>query len=79
MILHGGEIGPSAEGHKSAGEFSNDTFIFNGEKWIKVESQNTPTARAWHAGTYGDGKFYIYGGLLENSDRLAELLSLEFN
>jgi N-acetylneuraminic acid mutarotase len=79
LIVHGGEIGPSNEGHKSAGEFSSDTLLFDGEKWIKVESQNAPIPRAWHAGTYGDGNFYIYGGMLENSDRIAELFSLEFN
>lgn len=79
LIVHGGEIGPSKEGHKSAGEFSSDTFVYNGENWIKIESENTPIPRAWHAGNYSDGKFYIYGGMLENSDRAADLLALEFN
>jgi len=78
LILHGGEIGPSTEGHKSAGEFSNDTYLFDGDNWSKVEAENKPVPRAWHAGTYSNGKFYAYGGLLENSERNGELFELAF-
>ena len=77
LIVQGGEIGPSKDGHKVAGEFSNSTFVYNGENWQKVETAKTPIPHAWHAGTYSEGKFYVYGGMLENSDRSGELFELE--
>ena len=82
LILHGGEIDPSTIGHNGAGEFSNDTYIFDGTNWHMLDNSSPlkPTSRGWHAACFSsaDDTFYIFGGLLENVLRNNELWSLNF-
>jgi N-acetylneuraminic acid mutarotase len=77
MVLHGGEIGPSRGGHELAGQFSDATYIYDGDMWSKIEFEQNdsvlPCARAWHASSYANGHFYIYGGLDQNNVRLCDL------
>jgi len=80
IIVHGGEIDPSTQGHTAAGEFTADTILFDGEAWSKVKIENEevmPSSRGWHAGSSGSGKFFVYGGNLENNARTNELWQLE--
>ena len=83
LIVHGGEVDPSTLGHEGAGEFSQTTYIFDGQKWSMLDfdenEANRPASRGWHSGAYSnDGCFYIYGGNLENNQRTNELWQLKF-
>ena len=80
LVLNGGEVDPSTKGHNGAGEFTNETYIFEGSKWHKLaDSAVKPSNRGWHAGCFGFGdKFYIFGGNLEDNKRTNELWSLSF-
>ena len=82
LVVHGGEVDPSTLGHKGAGEFCNDTYVFDGQSWIECEFQENsqrPSNRGWHYGCSGEnGKFYIFGGNLEDNERTNELWCLEF-
>jgi hypothetical protein len=40
LILHGGEVDPSTAGHNGAGEFSNDTYLFDGLKWHMLNNSS---------------------------------------
>lgn len=79
-VLHGGEVEPSKSGHAAVGEFSDVTYAFDGEKWLEllVDNSTKPSSRGWHSGCYENGKFYIFGGSLENNERTSELWELEF-
>jgi N-acetylneuraminic acid mutarotase len=79
FILHGGEIGPSRGGHEVAGQFSAESFLFDGQDWKNIEidqEHEMPCARAWHASSYFNGKLYVYGGLDQNNTRLGDLYEL---
>jgi N-acetylneuraminic acid mutarotase len=79
IILNGGEVDPSKLGHSGTGEFSQDTYAYDGEHWhlLKFTVNDTkPSNRGWHAGCIGDNYFYIYGGNLENNQRTNELWRL---
>lgn len=80
LILHGGEVDPSTVGHNGAGEFSSDTYIFDGNKWKFVDTDQKPSSRGWHASCLDafNSKLYIYGGNLENNERTNELWCFSF-
>jgi hypothetical protein len=80
LILHGGEVDPSTLGHNGAGEFTKETFLFDGTQWNAASKQvlnSGPTSRGWHSGCSDhNGNFYIYGGNLEDNKRSDELWCL---
>ena len=80
VIMHGGEVDPSTLGHNGAGEFTNETFYFDGFKWHAFsndKSLNSTKSRGWHNGCADEnGNFFIYGGNLENNERSDELWCL---
>jgi hypothetical protein len=78
IVMHGGEVDPSTLGHNGAGEFTNETFVFDGAHWhAQVVSGDGPTSRGWHSGCSDEkGNFYIFGGNLEDNKRTAELWCL---
>jgi N-acetylneuraminic acid mutarotase len=82
LILHGGEVDPSTLGHNGAGEFTRETFMFDGTQWHSLSDQVLncePSSRGWHSGCAdSEGNFYIYGGNLEDNKRTNELWCLSF-
>ena len=78
LALHGGEVDPSTLGHKGAGEFTNETFLFDGSGWHTLDvEKNVTSTRGWHHGCSGGAdRFYVYGGNLENNERTNELWCL---
>jgi N-acetylneuraminic acid mutarotase len=82
LILQGGEVDPSTLGHNGAGEFTNETFLYDGTKWYSIDTLTTEqlTNRGWHHGCGDlDGNFYIFGGNLENNHRNNELWVLKLS
>jgi hypothetical protein len=80
VLVHGGEIDPSTKGHNGAGEFSSDTYGFDGEKWHILKSDDVeekPMNRGWHSSCFNKEKntFYVFGGNLEDNKRTNELWS----
>lgn len=80
LILHGGEVDPSTMGHNGAGEFSSDTYVFDGNNWKFLSLDEKPSQRGWHSGCsdHINRKFYIFGGSLEDNFRSNELWCLSF-
>ncbi|CAF1083398.1 unnamed protein product [Brachionus calyciflorus] len=77
LVLHGGEVDPSTMGHNGAGEFSSDTYVYDGKQWKYIDLVEKPSSRGWHSSCSDENKFYIYGGNLENNERTDELWCFE--
>ncbi|MED6125456.1 hypothetical protein PIB30_068738 [Stylosanthes scabra] len=83
IILYGGEIDPSDQGHMGAGKFSGDVFVLDTEtlEWKRleerVESGSHPGPRGWcaFAGAQRDGQegLLVYGGNSPTNDRLDDI------
>lgn len=64
------------------GEFSQSTYVFDGSDWTILEFDDhdpKPSSRGWHAASYSNGSFYVYGGNLESNQRTNELWRLDLN
>lgn len=77
LFLFGGEVDPSAQGHAGAGDYSNETFIFdtNTLTWIRKDgaSEEIPTPRGWLAGAgLQDEQFLLFGGF-DGKERTGDL------
>lgn len=85
IVLYGGEVDPSDQGHMGAGAFSSDVLVFDTDKliWsrpqVKVEEGADPGARGWYAAASFGNSMLVYGGNSDSNDRLDDifLLSLE--
>lgn len=83
ILVYGGEIDPSDQGHMGAGQFSGEFFVLDTETlaWRRVEdkadSGSHPGPRGWcaFAGGQRDGKegLLVYGGNSPSNDRLDDL------
>jgi hypothetical protein len=85
LVLHGGEVDPSTSGHSGAGEFSSQTFAFDGNDWQLISTHWTegcdeakPSSRGWHVSAFDPttNTFFVHGGNLENNIRTNELWTL---
>ncbi|XP_013384298.1 nitrile-specifier protein 5 [Lingula anatina] len=82
LIAFGGEVDPSDQGHEGAGEFSNETFVFNTqnptEGWTKVSVKGqVPPPRGWFAAAGLPNGMLVFGGNSPSNARLADLYRLE--
>lgn len=55
----------------------DDLYIFNIPQlmWVKINAQNSPSKRAFHASACLDNKMYVFGGAIENDTLSDELFS----
>ncbi|KAI4305626.1 hypothetical protein L6164_028982 [Bauhinia variegata] len=86
IVISGGEIDPSDQGHLGAGKFSGETYVLDTETlaWKKLEdglgSDSHPGPRGWcaFAGGRRDGRegLLVYGGNSPSNDRLDDIFFL---
>ncbi|KAJ1395815.1 Kelch-type beta propeller [Sesbania bispinosa] len=86
IIVYGGEIDPSDQGHLGAGQFSGEVYALDTKTlaWLrlddKVESGGHPGPRGWcaFAGARRDGceGLLVYGGNSPSNDRLDDIFFL---
>ena len=83
IIMFGGEVKPSTEGHAGAGGFSNEVYQYHTDRpengWQKLAiSGENPSPRGWlPATTTADGEVVIFGGLSPANERLCDLWALK--
>ncbi|PIA58312.1 hypothetical protein AQUCO_00500323v1 [Aquilegia coerulea] len=83
IILYGGEVDPSDQGHLGAGKFAGDGFTLDTKTgiWMRWDDMsdpaNHPGPRGWCAYSNGhlDGKdgLLVYGGNSPSNDRLDDM------
>eukprot|EP00271_Cylindrocystis_brebissonii_P017676 TRINITY_DN4685_c0_g1_i1.p1 TRINITY_DN4685_c0_g1~~TRINITY_DN4685_c0_g1_i1.p1 ORF type:complete len:327 (-),score=43.89 TRINITY_DN4685_c0_g1_i1:1037-2017(-) len=78
IVVYGGELDPSDDGHMGAGMFSDETWVMNAEtrEWAKpvLEGSAHPGGRGWcPAAPLGDKRMLVYGGNSESNDRLDDM------
>lgn len=86
IVIYGGEVDPSDQGHMGAGSFSGEEFVLDTEKlvWSRltptVEEGKHPGPRGWYAATAFDNSMLVYGGNSNTNDRLDDIfvLTVEF-
>ena len=86
IVIYGGEIDPSDQGHLGAGQFSGELYALDTEtlEWKRLEdepgSSNHPGPRGWCA--FAGGKrddqegLLVYGGNSPSNDRLDDIFFL---
>uniref|UniRef100_A0A7S3QY44 Nitrile-specifier protein 5 n=1 Tax=Dunaliella tertiolecta TaxID=3047 RepID=A0A7S3QY44_DUNTE len=82
LIVFGGEIDPSTQGHAGAGDFSDDLLCWDrGQGWHKLSASGSgPCARGWFASTLlPTGDLVIHGGLDCSNKRLGDMFILHMH
>ncbi|KAL2634788.1 hypothetical protein R1flu_006267 [Riccia fluitans] len=85
ILIYGGEVDPSDQGHLGAGAFSCEIYLLDTElrEWSKpevtIEGGKHPGARGWYAFSSYENSMLVYGGNSDSNDRLEDmfLLTLE--
>eukprot|EP00850_Spirogloea_muscicola_P020424 SM000216S06550 [mRNA] locus=s216:65038:66517:+ [translate_table: standard] len=84
IVLFGGEIDPSDQGHLGAGRFSDETYVFDAlcKEWFKAEATTAngdkhPGGRGWFAAAPFDNGMLIAGGNSATNDRLDDIYLLD--
>jgi len=65
LFLFGGEVDPSTQGHAGAGDYTNETWLFDPakSKWEKAPAgEQDPSPRGWLAGSAIGNDVYLFGG-----------------
>jgi N-acetylneuraminic acid mutarotase len=77
LFVFGGEVDPSAQGHAGAGDYTDETFIFDTQTltWTKkqTEGEQRPTPRGWLAGAGLEGGHFLLFGGFDGKDRVSDL------
>jgi len=76
LFLFGGEIDPSTQGHAGAGDYTNETYVYDvtTNTWHKqATGGDTPTPRGWLAGTSLPGGRLVHFGGFDGKERVPEL------
>lgn len=83
VVVYGGEVDPSDQGHLGAGSFSREVFVFDSEgcEWRRldefVDGVDHPGPRGWCAfdGAMigGEDGLLVYGGNSPTNDRLGDI------
>ncbi|KAK9152392.1 hypothetical protein Syun_010701 [Stephania yunnanensis] len=84
VVVFGGEVDPSDQGHMGAGKFSGDVYVLDAETGVwgrcedgRSEDGEHPGPRGWCA--YGNGRLdgkeglVVYGGNSPSNDRLDDM------
>lgn len=83
LVLFGGELAPSKDGHAGAGQFTAETYVLDtaavvggGGAWRRLEAAGgggAPSGRGWLASTATEaGEVVVHGGNAESNVRLAD-------
>ncbi|KAJ7544276.1 hypothetical protein O6H91_09G072000 [Diphasiastrum complanatum] len=79
IVLYGGEVDPSDQGHMGAGAFSGDVYFLDTENltWtrgeVEAEEGQHPGARGWFAAASFGNAMLVYGGNSDSNDRLDDM------
>ena len=85
IVVIGGEVDPSSEGHAGAGHFSQDVYVLDTADeeggWVKAtvagEAEAQWSARGWFpAAAYGDNTIAVFGGNALDNSRLDDCFLL---
>eukprot|EP00897_Mesotaenium_endlicherianum_P004277 jgi/Mesen1/3878/ME000208S02887 len=82
IVLYGGEVDPSDQGHMGAGMFSGEVWLLDTEKrvWLKpdivTKDGHDPGARGWFAAAPFNNSILVYGGNSQSNDRLDDMYTL---
>lgn len=81
ILLYGGEVDPSDQGHMGAGAFSSELLALDTElqTWSRVVAavgDKHPGARGWYAAASFDNSMLVYGGNSDSNDRLDDIFIL---
>ncbi|CAM6107897.1 unnamed protein product [Calypogeia fissa] len=82
IVIYGGEVHPSDQGHMGAGAFSNEEFVLDTESlvWsrpaLTIKEGKHPGARGWYAYTAYGKSMLVYGGNSDTNDRLDDMYVL---
>ncbi|KAL3693044.1 hypothetical protein R1sor_006695 [Riccia sorocarpa] len=82
ILIYGGEVDPSDQGHLGAGAFSDEIWVLDSELrvWSKpqvtVEGSRNPGARGWYAFSSYENSMLVYGGNSDSNDRLDDMFVL---
>lgn len=85
VLLFGGEVDPSTQGHEGAGAFSNDVFCMDtahgrgaASAWHKLQPEGQPPMpRGWFAAAAVPGGMVVYGGNSASNERLEDMWLLK--
>eukprot|EP00887_Chlorella_sp_A99_P005453 scaffold1.g5453.t1 len=80
IVVFGGEVDPSTQGHAGAGVYSNQVFGFDPEakRWGELRPEGEgPPSRGWLAGTAVPEGLLIHGGNSNDNKRQNDLWLLE--
>ncbi|CAN6448405.1 unnamed protein product [Victoria cruziana] len=79
VVIYGGEVDPSDQGHLGAGRFSDEAYALDTETlvWTKFEDKGHgehPGPRGWCAFSVAGGEgMMVYGGNSPSNDRLGDI------
>jgi len=79
IVIYGGEVDPSDQGHLGAGAFSDEVWLLctKARSWIKPavkEGGSVPGGRGWYsAAPVGENQMLVYGGNSATNDRLDDM------
>lgn len=82
IVLYGGEVDPSDQGHLGAGAFSGEVLVLDTalQRWSRVETRTSggrdPGARGWYAAASFGNCMLVYGGNSDSNDRLDDIFIL---
>ncbi|KAG0562777.1 hypothetical protein KC19_9G170600 [Ceratodon purpureus] len=79
ILLFGGEVDPSDQGHMGAGAFSNELLVLDtdSQTWSRATPTGAdPGARGWYAAASFGNNMLVYGGNSDSNDRLDDIFIL---
>lgn len=83
IVVFGGEVEPSSEGHAGAGNFSNKVYCFDGQeqRWhtLTFGDGESPIPCGWLAATSCNEGIVMHGGINSKNERLDSLWLLQFH
>ncbi|CAL5218389.1 g61 [Coccomyxa viridis] len=90
LVLFGGEVNPSDQGHAGAGQFCNDMYCYDPNKadasgsggWHKLQLDSgsvPPTPRGWFAACATAQGLLVHGGNSPSNERLSDMYLLDLH
>jgi N-acetylneuraminic acid mutarotase len=79
ILLYGGEVDPSDQGHMGAGAFSSELLVLDtgSQTWSRATPTGAdPGARGWYAAASFGNNMLVYGGNSDSNDRLDDIFIL---
>ena len=83
ILVFGGEVDPSDQGHAGAGMFDDTLFSLDTRsgcrKWDVVSQDNSPCPRGWASSCSSENGLVLHGGIDVNNNRLGDLYVFDYN